>query len=153
MMIETIIVAGIAGGLVSWWLWPRSLHSTYLREHSRLSTDMAARGLSADEQVEELLFRQTMVHIRHKASNAVLATPERYSEIIGEVAKAELELLSTTHKPLAKRVLAVVKKASLDEILYPDAMRAVRRHWKAEGRHRGRPEVTHHHVAAVRRIR
>lgn len=75
-----------------------------------------------------------MVRLRRRASDEALRWPEGANQIIARIAADEAETLKLSDVSVAKRFLAVVDKAPLSDVLYPDALAAIDRHYRMQTR-------------------
>lgn len=105
--------------------WPRSAQTIYAERLTELYTDMRRRGLSDDEQRQEMTFRYAMARLRERASAAVLARPDDYLKIVSEICADEAKKLTAIDRTAGRRFTLAVKAAPLSDILYRDALAAV----------------------------
>jgi len=114
----------LAGLTLAYRHWPRSPEATYALRFAELRADMAARGLTEQQKMEEMAFRRAMAVLRRRSTEAVLKDPTGH--LRGMISTIAVEIAKTmADKDVARRFLKVVQDAPFSDILYRDAMKAV----------------------------
>jgi hypothetical protein len=85
-----------------------------------------ARGLSPAQMDDEFRFRTRWVSLRRRASISALQAPCNYRPRLDAIAREEATLLAAVDKKLAKKFLQIYDASPLEDILYPDAIAAVK---------------------------
>lgn len=129
--------------------WPRQGRALFEHRHRQWLASCRRRKLSATQMNEELAFRRAMARLRRRASEAAVKCPAAYEEAVAQIAKEETASLLIRDRGVAKRFLKVVNDAATSDILYPEAMAVIDRHWKDKERGRKAPAVTEDDIAAV----
>lgn len=95
----------------------------------RLFDDMRRRGLSPQEQRDEMAFRVAVVKVQRLASEKVLAGASAF-DATRAVAEAHCSELARIDRPLAARILRTLSALPVDELLLPEALEVHEARWR-----------------------
>ena len=105
--------------------WPRSNAAKFRRAYGEWSRECDARGLSAEEKVDEFQLRHSLVRMRRRVSDASVSDPLNWRDHLAEISVEEGKALAAYDKKLARQFLKTVRDSPPSDILYHDAMEAV----------------------------
>ena len=105
--------------------WPRSNAARFRRAYGEWSRECDAKGMSAEQKVEEYQFRHTMVRLRRRVSDLSLEDPINWRDHLAKISVEEGKNLAAFDKRVARRFLKAIQELSPSDILYHDALESV----------------------------
>lgn len=97
-------------------------------EAGRLLDDMERRGLTPQEQRDEMALRVAIVDVQIKATAKVVVGASAF-DAVRDAAEAYCSQLARLDRPLARRILQHLSGLPVNELLLPEAVEIHERRW------------------------